>query len=70
MGSVHIIVTQKRSPYHHEKDFTKLGLKVLDSMPGPAMAIRGRCLTRAIVCAMARGSATHKSSKKRTGFIY
>ncbi|HTI58624.1 M81 family metallopeptidase [Mucilaginibacter sp.] len=26
MGSVHIIVTQKRKPYHHEKDFTKLGL--------------------------------------------
>jgi len=26
VGSVHIIVTQKRKPYHHEKDFTKLGL--------------------------------------------
>ena len=26
MGSVHIIATQKRKPYHHEKDFTKLGL--------------------------------------------
>lgn len=26
MGSVHIIVTQKRKPYHHEKDFTRLGL--------------------------------------------
>ena len=26
MGSVHIIVTQKRKPYHHEKDFTNLGL--------------------------------------------
>ena len=26
VGSVHIIVTKKRKPYHHEKDFTKLGL--------------------------------------------
>ena len=26
VGSVHIIVTQKRKPYHHEKDFTQLGL--------------------------------------------
>jgi microcystin degradation protein MlrC len=26
VGSVHIIVTQKRKPYHHEKDFTRLGL--------------------------------------------
>jgi microcystin degradation protein MlrC len=26
VGSVHIIVTQKRKPYHHENDFTKLGL--------------------------------------------
>ncbi len=26
MGSVHIIVTQKRKPYHYEKDFTQLGL--------------------------------------------
>jgi microcystin degradation protein MlrC len=26
MGSVHIIVTQKRKPYHKEKDFTRLGL--------------------------------------------
>lgn len=26
MGSIHIIVTQKRKPYHHEKDFTNLGL--------------------------------------------
>ena len=26
VGSVHIIVTQKRKPYHHEKDFTNLGL--------------------------------------------
>ncbi|MDR3694170.1 M81 family metallopeptidase [Mucilaginibacter sp.] len=27
VGSVHIIVTQKRKPYHHEADFTRLGLK-------------------------------------------
>ncbi len=26
MGSVHIIVTRKRKPYHKEKDFTRLGL--------------------------------------------
>ncbi|QJW90264.1 M81 family metallopeptidase [Spirosoma taeanense] len=26
MGSVHAIVTQKRKPYHEEKDFTRLGL--------------------------------------------
>jgi microcystin degradation protein MlrC len=26
VGSVHIIVTQKRKPYHHELDFTRLGL--------------------------------------------
>ena len=26
VGSVHIIVTQKRKPYHHEHDFTNLGL--------------------------------------------
>ncbi|PGH40350.1 MAG: hypothetical protein CRN43_03520 [Candidatus Nephrothrix sp. EaCA] len=26
VGSVHIIVTQKRKPYHKEIDFTKLGL--------------------------------------------
>jgi microcystin degradation protein MlrC len=26
VGSVHVIVTQKRKPYHHERDFTKLGL--------------------------------------------
>jgi len=26
MGSVHIIVTQKRKPYHRENDFTRLGL--------------------------------------------
>ncbi len=27
VGSVHIIVTQKRKPYHKEIDFTRLGLK-------------------------------------------
>lgn len=27
VGSVHVIVTQKRKPYHFEKDFTNLGLK-------------------------------------------
>lgn len=26
VGSVHVIVTQKRKPYHHEHDFTALGL--------------------------------------------
>jgi len=26
VGSVHVIVTKKRKPYHHESDFTKLGL--------------------------------------------
>ena len=26
VGSVHVIVTKKRKPYHHEMDFTKLGL--------------------------------------------
>jgi len=26
VGSVHIIVTQKRKPYHKEIDFTRLGL--------------------------------------------
>ena len=26
IGSVKVIVTQKRKPYHYEKDFTKLGL--------------------------------------------
>ena len=26
VGSVHVIVTQKRKPYHYEKDFTTLGL--------------------------------------------
>ena len=27
VGSVYVIVTKKRKPYHHEKDFTELGLK-------------------------------------------
>ena len=27
VGSVHVIVTKKRKPYHHESDFTKLGLQ-------------------------------------------
>jgi microcystin degradation protein MlrC len=27
VGSVHVIVTQKRKPYHKENDFTRLGLK-------------------------------------------
>ena len=26
VGSVHVIVTKKRKPYHHEHDFTQLGL--------------------------------------------
>lgn len=26
VGSVHVIVTKKRKPYHHESDFTKVGL--------------------------------------------
>ncbi|MDA7855557.1 MlrC C-terminal domain-containing protein, partial [Cyclobacteriaceae bacterium] len=26
VGSVQVIVTKKRKPYHHEKDFTRLGL--------------------------------------------
>lgn len=26
VGSIHVIVTKKRKPYHHEADFTKLGL--------------------------------------------
>jgi microcystin degradation protein MlrC len=26
VGSVQVIVTKKRKPYHHEKDFTQLGL--------------------------------------------
>lgn len=31
VGSVHVIVTKKRKPYHHEMDFTKLGLKPRDA---------------------------------------
>jgi microcystin degradation protein MlrC len=31
VGSVYIIVTQKRKPYHHESDFTRLGLKPRDA---------------------------------------
>ncbi|UII20874.1 M81 family metallopeptidase [Fulvivirga ligni] len=27
VGSIHVIVTKKRKPYHHESDFTNLGLK-------------------------------------------
>ncbi len=27
VGSVHVIVTKKRKPYHYEKDFTRLGLQ-------------------------------------------
>jgi microcystin degradation protein MlrC len=27
IGSVHVIVTQKRKPYHKEADFTRLGLQ-------------------------------------------
>ncbi len=30
-GSVNVIVTKKRKPYHHEADFTKLGLKPRES---------------------------------------
>ena len=26
VGSIHVIVTQKRKPYHKENDFTRLGL--------------------------------------------
>jgi microcystin degradation protein MlrC len=26
VGSIHVIVTKKRKPYHHERDFTNLGL--------------------------------------------
>ncbi len=26
IGSIHVIVTKKRKPYHHENDFTRLGL--------------------------------------------
>lgn len=31
VGSVHVIVTQKRKPYHKEADFTRLGLKPRES---------------------------------------
>ena len=31
VGSVHVIVTKKRKPYHNEKDFTDLGLKPKES---------------------------------------
>ncbi len=31
VGSVHVIVTKKRKPYHYEKDFTNLGLNPRDS---------------------------------------
>jgi len=31
IGSVHVIVTKKRKPYHHEVDFTRLGLKPRES---------------------------------------
>jgi len=31
VGSVHVIVTKKRKPYHHEKDFTNLGLNPRES---------------------------------------
>lgn len=31
IGSVSVIVTKKRKPYHHEKDFTDLGLKPRES---------------------------------------
>lgn len=31
VGSVHIIVTKKRKPYHHKSDFTELGLKPSES---------------------------------------
>lgn len=27
VGSIHVIVTKKRKPYHHESDFTELGLE-------------------------------------------
>lgn len=30
-GSIHIIVTRKRKPYHHEIDFSRLGLKLRES---------------------------------------
>ena len=31
VGSVHVIVTQKRKPYHKERDFTRLGLNPRES---------------------------------------
>jgi len=31
VGSVQVIVTRKRKPYHHEKDFTELGLNPRES---------------------------------------
>ncbi|UWX53812.1 MlrC C-terminal domain-containing protein [Maribacter litopenaei] len=31
VGSVHVIVTKKRKPYHHKSDFTNLGLKPTES---------------------------------------
>lgn len=31
VGSVHVIVTKKRKPYHHEADFTRLGLNPRES---------------------------------------
>lgn len=31
VGSVHVIVTRKRKPYHHEADFTRLGLNPRES---------------------------------------
>ena len=31
VGSVYVIVTKKRKPYHYEKDFTNLGLKPRES---------------------------------------
>ncbi len=31
VGSVHVIVTKKRKPYHHESDFTNLGLNPRES---------------------------------------
>ncbi len=31
VGSVHVIVTKKRKPYHYEKDFTNLGLNPKES---------------------------------------
>ena len=31
IGSTNVIVTKKRKPYHHEKDFTDLGLNPRES---------------------------------------